>query len=60
MTIANYFIDYESLQRHRIESYTERLREERAKPDSDRKVKAVAFLREMLWKTKQAHNTSNN
>lgn len=48
-------ITYDDLFAHQVQYYTERLAEERAKPESESRIKAVGFLREQLFKIKQAH-----
>lgn len=60
MTIANALINHEELYAHQVQHYTERLRVERSKPESDKKTKAIAFLREQLHKIKLETWSLNN
>jgi len=41
-----------------VKNYSERLAEERQKPDSDRKTKAIAFLRDQLHRIQSSITNS--
>lgn len=60
MPPVNILINYEALYAHQVQHYTERLKVERARPESDEKTKSVAFLREQLHNIKIANWARNN